>query len=395
MARRKRGTPPAYLLHRASGQAYSTYRGRSEYFGPHGTPESRRRYQDFLRRWEAAERAAEPAPPAPPGCTVEMLAGRWFHHAERRYRRDDGTATPEVRTARGVLRALVAAFGECRADDFRARELRALRQTWVDAGLCRRTCNRYAGIVRRCWRWAVEHDLVAPETLVSLASVRDLDRREAPDYPPVAPVEWARVEAALPHLTRHVRALVLVQWWVGCRPGEACRMRRSEIDQSGRAAANGRTVRLEGVWTFSPTQHKTRHKGRHLCYLLGPRARELLTPWVDAATRPDDYLFRPAEAMAEYYARLSRRAAPSGRVGRAGPCYSVEAYNHAVADACRKAGVERFSVNALRHAALTRFDEAVGLELASRIAGHASADTTSIYVAGDLRRAAEAVERLS
>jgi len=47
--RRRRGEPPPYLLDKSTMQSYATINGKKHYFGKHDSPESRRRYKEFLR----------------------------------------------------------------------------------------------------------------------------------------------------------------------------------------------------------------------------------------------------------------------------------------------------------------------------------------------------------
>src|SRR5579872_56647 len=66
------------------------------------------------------------------------------------------------------------------------------------------------------------------------------------------------------HRTRHVRGLVKFQWLTGCRPGEACRLRRCDIEMGGT------------VWLYKPKKHKTAWRGKSRTVVIGPKAQELL-----------------------------------------------------------------------------------------------------------------------
>jgi hypothetical protein len=46
----RRFTVPAYQLHRGSGQAKVRIDGEDIYLGPHGSPESRERYEELVRK---------------------------------------------------------------------------------------------------------------------------------------------------------------------------------------------------------------------------------------------------------------------------------------------------------------------------------------------------------
>jgi integrase len=406
MGRRRRGDVPPYLLHKSSGQAYSTWGGETAYHGRHGSPESRRAYQEFLARWEAAQ-AAGGVPAVPEGSwTVRELCLAFLEEARLHYRHEDGTPTGTYEAFARVARGLVGLHGGLGAADYRARHLRELRDGWVAAGFARVTVNKYAGQARHIFRWGVARDdrLVPAEVLVSLGALPGLreGRTEAPERPPVPPAPEQSVWAALPFLPRQLRAIVLVQWHAGPRPGEVCRMKGSEVHRDGRARLGRHAVHVAtGGWVFQPSRHKTRHANKFVAYVLGPKARAVLEPWLRAD--PEEYLFSPREAEAE---RLAARRAAADAPGRKrrrgkggparvpGPCYRESSYGGALRKACARAGAEPFAPHQLRHAFLTRVEADCGMEDARKAVCHSSLEATAVYVASDLRRAAEIAELL-
>lgn len=62
-------------------------------------------------------------------------------------------------------------------------------------------------------------------------------------------------------------------------------------------------------------------------------------------------------------------------------------YAQTIARACKKAGIESWAPNRLRHAAATEIRKLHGLEAAQVIAGHAQANVTQIYAERDLDKA--------
>src|SRR5262249_41631121 len=122
-------------------------------------------------------------------------------------------------------------------------------------------------------------------------------RTSAPESKPVKPVDDRTVDATLPFVNSHVAGLIEFQRLTGCRPGEACRLRRCDIDTS------------EAVWTFNPPQHQTAHHGQDRSIAIGPRGQSLLKRFF--TPNAADYLFSPARAMAEVFAeRSARRKTP-------------------------------------------------------------------------------------
>ena len=57
----------------------------------------------------------------------------------------------------------------------------------------------------------------------------------------------------------------------------------------------------DGLWVCRPSEHKTEHHDATRVVLIGPRAQEVLRPWLDRA--PEAYCFSPVEAVAARNAR--------------------------------------------------------------------------------------------
>src|SRR5262249_5478871 len=160
--------------------------------------------------------------------------------------------------------------------------------------------------------------------------------------------------------------------------GEVTAMRPCDIMQGA-----------DGVWVYRPHEHKTEHFGATRHVLIGPRAQEVLRPWLDRA--PEAYCFSPAEAVAARNARspAHRRSpiTPSQARGKpkphpkrsAGARYDKDSYRWAIRKACQKAGVPVWHPNQLRHTAATEIRAKFGLDAAQAVLGHAKADVTQVY----------------
>jgi integrase len=140
----------------------------------------------------------------------------------------------------------------------------------VDADLSRGLINRRIGKVVRVFKWGVGEELVPVAVYQALRAVPGLQkgRCEAREAPPVLPVDAARVEATLPFLLPPVAAMVRLQHLTGMRPGEACAMRAEDIHRTG------------AVWLYRPGHHKTKHRGKARVVAIGPRAQEVLRPFL-------------------------------------------------------------------------------------------------------------------
>jgi integrase len=179
--------------------------------------------------------------------------------------------------------------------------------------------------------------------------------------------------------------MVEIQQLTGMRPGEVCRLTTGQIDRSGE------------VWIYSPVKHKTVDlgKGRHVA--IGPRAQEILTPWLRAD--PDAPLFQPVEAMRYEHShrgdgtRIGKKRKKNPRRAP-GLVYSAAVYRHAVARACRRAGVPAIHPNRLRHTFATRTRKEFGLEHAQTALGHSKADVTQVYAERDLQKAVEVARQI-
>jgi integrase len=133
----------------------------------------------------------------------------------------------------------------------------------LNDGRSRSECNRRVSLIKRIMKWAVSEELVPPAVYQAVASVPGLQRGRttARETVPVGPVDDAVVDATLPFLNRHVRGLVEFQRLTGCRPGEACSVRRSDIDTGGH------------LWLYRPHRHKNAYRGLTRTIVLGPIPR--------------------------------------------------------------------------------------------------------------------------
>jgi integrase len=442
---RPRKSVPSYRLHRQSGQAVVTLADglagrRDVLLGKYGTPESRAEYARVLAEWEANGRRLPPrsAEGSAPDLSVNEVALAYWKYAEAYYGFDRGRKDT-AHNVRDALRVLKELYGHTRAADFGPLALKACRAQMVKKDWSRNYVNAQVGRVRRMFRWAASEQLVPAAVYEALRTVEGLrrGRTEARETRKVRPVSAEHVEATLPHLSALVRALVRFQLFTGCRPDEACRVRPLDLDTGN-----------PSCWVYRPGsdqgehgQHKTAHHDHERLVLIGPRAQEVLRPYL--GTKLDAYCFSPAEA--ERLRGLDRRAArqtpltPSQRArkpkaGRKRPPqdrYLVTSYRNAIYRACdrafplpdrlapkeeggkresraawwarltadEKAEVRawrrehRWHPNRLRHSRATEL-RPHGLDVVKTILGHSKVETTQIYSEKDLAAAMELVARI-
>src|SRR5581483_10835254 len=97
----------------------------------------------------------------------------------------------------------------------------------------------------------------------ALATVRGLQagRCDARESEPVTPVEWDVVRQTVRDVTPTVRAMILLQWHTGARPGEVCKIRTRDIDRTGT------------VWLYTVPMHKTVRTGKSRVIAIGRKGQ--------------------------------------------------------------------------------------------------------------------------
>ncbi|MFH0983842.1 MAG: site-specific integrase [Planctomycetota bacterium] len=377
---------PRYCCHKPTDRAYVRLNGRAVYLGRWLSPESEVEYDRVLAEWLAHGRRP---PDTPSDLTVNEVLAAYLPHVESYYMKD-GKPTSERALIALALKPVRQLYGDIPAAGFKPSALLAVQQTYIDAGYVRIQVNGHVKRIRRMFRWAVERELVPADVLHGLQAVSGLrrGRSEARESEPIRPVHDAHVDAIRPHVARQVWAMIELQRLTGMRSGEVTIMRGCDIDTTGR------------VWFYRPSSHKTEHHGHERVVELGPRAQDIIRPFL----KPDlaAFLFSPADAESERRAaRTAERKTPPGQgntVGTnrkrkprksPGPRYDVDSYRRAIAEACIKADVPHWHPHQLRHSFATRIRKQYGLETARVMCGHKSMAITETYAEIDRTKAAE------
>jgi integrase len=156
---------------------------------------------------------------------------------------------------------------------------------------------------------------------------------------------------------------------------------------------------------YRPVLHKTAYRGKSRSIPLGPRAREVVVPFLDGR-EPTAFLFSPLDARRERYARM--RSARKTKVQPSQACratdspkkvpgvrYHTGSYAQAVKRGIEKANAARaeeaaaggrepvllphWHPNQLRHTHATEVRSKYGLEAAGAALGHTRLSVTEIY----------------
>jgi integrase len=415
---------PKYRRHKQSGQAIVTLDGRDFLLGPHGTKASRLEYDRRISEWIANGRRLRNDDDT---AVIEVInAYRKF--AERYYRKN-GHVTREYGCIREALKIVRALYGRTNANDFGPLALKAVRQRMIENGWSRGYINKSIGRIRRCFKWAVENELVRPDIHHGLMAVSGLrkGRSDARDPDPVQPIDDVTVQATLPHVQAVVADMIRLQRLTGCRPEDVCNIRPCDVDTTG------------DVWLYRPATHKMEHHSRERTVAIGPKAQNILRPYL--LRDKEAYCFAPTDSERKRrQGQHEDRVTPlqyGNRPGTnckrnpkrsAGAQYTTASYRRAIHRACDLAfpppeplakrddetaakwrerlavkqlaelkqwqQQHRWSPNRLRHSAATEIRQRYGLEAAQVTLGHAAADVTQIYAERDLQKAIEVMREV-
>jgi hypothetical protein len=219
MPRTPKGSLPKLRLHKPSGRAVVTVRGRDHYLGKFGSKEAQVAYHRLLARL-LADRPAPTARPLPGAMALNEVALHFLEYGERHYRRD-GRPTGELDNVKHALGPLCRLYGDTPADqiDFAA-ALEAVREDMVRAGLARTTINAPVNRLRRVVRYGVRNKWIPAEALAQVdakvfpglqAGRRD-DVREPKPRRPVTEGQLAATAPSCPGRWRRWRG------WSGSPP---------------------------------------------------------------------------------------------------------------------------------------------------------------------------------
>ncbi len=397
---------PTYRLHKATGQACTTIRRKTYYFGRHGTAASKRKYKDLLAKYLLAP------DPSTFGEDVAKLslaevARSYALHAKAYY----GAESQEYRNIAMALRPVSELMPRKPACEFGPLEFKLIRQWWLNRDVSRQYANHQMRRITRAIKWMVSEGMLAPSVHQAVKCVTPLTKGhcKAKEAPPVTPVGDATVDATLPHLSSTVAAMVRFQRLAGCRPGEVCKLKPNMVD------------RTNPVWEIRLEHHKTAWRGKSRTIYVGPQAQAVLQPYLNR--KDDAFCFNPREAVRQKLkAREESRETPksygnspgTNRVTKPsrkpGSCYSTASYGRSIKYGCRLAfpapegfkgealkrwrSEHQWAPNQLRHAMASEIRKRAGLEAASVLLGHSGLAITQTYAEQDREKAMEVIARL-
>lgn len=375
----------SYRLHKATGQAICWFDGKIYYLGKFDSEDSKDKYQ----RIKAEILTNTHFGLEPKRISVAEAVVKYLEYAKTYY-----NSGSEYKGLVDACKPLVELYPDLHLRDFKIPQFRACRDYWVGRGCARQYVNKQANRVLRIVKWWISQDWIAESTHHGLKCVEPLKagRCESPEAKPVVPVSNADVELTIPHLPPVLQDMVRLHRLIACRPGEICSLKPAMIDTRG------------DVWAIRMVKHKNAWRGHDRIIYVGPQGQAILKPYLTKTA--DEYCFSPREAVKQ---RLSQREASrktplscgnrrgSNRVKYPatipGECYTTMSYGHAIAYACKKAKIAKWSPNQLRHSAATIIREMEGLESACLLLGHKSVDSTQLYAEISKARAMEVARK--
>ncbi len=380
---------PSYRRH-CSGQARVTIRSRDIMLGPFDSPESHEKYGKVIAEYLASQTPRTFAKPVDIVLIGELVAD-YLIYAQAYF----GDAK-EGKNVKRAVKPVAALYAELPVEEFGALQFKAVREQWLlDGTRARGYVNGQMARVLRFLKWAVSEGKMPSSVVESCRCVSSLKRGkcQATESEPIMPVELKLVDATLPHLTRVVGDMVRFQLATGCRPGEVVQITPAMVD------------RTDEVWTISIREHKTAWRGREKCIYVGPKAQEVLRPYLLRGS--DEPCFSPIESERQ---RLSEKHAarvtplscgnrPGWKVTRRpknppGRAFTTGSYANSIRHACKREKLDHWSPNQLRHTAATLIRKQFGLEAAQVILGHSKLSVTQVYAERDRQKAIDIAKKI-
>jgi integrase len=338
---------------------------------------------------EAANEEAAAGPSAYTMTIVEMLE-KYALHMEEYYQSSPKT-WERVKPALRVLRRF---YGDCYPEEFGLREMRILRDYFIQHGAVdggkgwvRVSVNRGVQNIIRFFRWSASMEYCTAEIYTKLTTLEPLrkGRSSAKESKPVRPVPPEDIEATKKYVSPPVAAMIDLQLCTGARPGEIRLMKVGDIDRS------------EETWILRLENHKTAHHGKVREIPFGPKARAILAEWM-LGKDDDEYIFQPIRGnglpSVKGQPRRPNQLPDERKTERTvGECYTKDSYNKAIRRGCKNAGVPHWHPHRLRHNAATELRKLYGVETAQVILGHSSLSTTQIYAEAYLKKVKDIAEQ--
>ncbi|MCP4709712.1 MAG: site-specific integrase, partial [Planctomycetes bacterium] len=215
---------------------------------------------------------------------ISGLAQAYLKHCQSYYRK-----SREPENIKNALSWLLKQYANESPEEFGPLKLKALRDKMIKARHARSTINKRIGMIKRMFNWAAENEMIHESTASALYKVKNLqaDRSDAKETEPIRPVDIRVFNKVVDHAGYTIGDMMRLQLLTGMRSSELCTLRPVDIQTKGK------------IWFYTPTEHKTKHKGKERVIAIGPQAQAVLKPYLDR--KVDTYCFNPQEALQQMY----------------------------------------------------------------------------------------------
>jgi integrase len=402
MGRRASNDFPRPRLHKRTGQARVRFAGREVWLGRWGSPEADAKYRQLLAAWSTGGEAVEAITPTPrrrpdpvaaaapvrdDQLTVGALLVRYL--LEVKAERPVDRKHAKWWLARSIANALQGRRS-IPLDQFGPKMLAEIQRELAEqpmprkcGGHSKRSRAQVAKLVngiRAMFQWAVAEELVTPDRLVALRSVKPPKAGKVREGDPREPVKDEHIDAALPHLPPVAAAIVQFCRLTACRPSEAMSLRMADVEQ------------LAGVWKWTLAKHKNAHRGKRRVIAIGQRAAAIARQW--SAGKPATAIVFTRDGVGRRPATRAAATIPMQGDPRKEMPWDAELLRKHVARACKAAGIPTWTPYQLRHTALTKARNEAGLEAAAAVGGHAASRMTEEYARDTFDLAAQVAARI-
>ncbi len=217
---------PSYRLHKATGQAAVTLAGKHYYLGPHGSPESKRKFNRLVTEYLSSGGSKAFGKSSEALSLAEVLLA-YMTHAKAYY----GTgSSSDFHRMKPVVKAARILYGNEPAISFGHVQFKAVRESLMKpipvSNVPKTDPKRKAKIIRsrvyvnrsmarllRIFKWAASEGMLPPEIYAALKIIEPLKagRTKAPETRRILPVPQDLVDRTLTILVPVVADMVRFQ----------------------------------------------------------------------------------------------------------------------------------------------------------------------------------------
>jgi integrase len=379
---------PKYRKHSTRNLGFVEVNGKRFYLpGKYNSHESLSAYADFIKKIATKTNSAslhslDLRATRGDDVPISYLVAKFLDYAQKSYVKNGRSTRNYERYRDYILPPLVELYSEIPTRLFGPIDLRNIRDKYIERGLCRNEVNDRTTRLKFVFSWGVGEELVPESVAGALRYVKGLEKGKttARETEPITSVSNTIIEKTLPFLPVIVADMVLLQRELGCRPSEVCNIRWCDIDQS------------DNIWIYEPYEHKTEHRNKKRYIAIRKNGQTILEQY---RHRPvTEFIFSPKETIRIMDENKKNKKKKSKRLIQCNGKYSTQSYEKAIKRAAKRAGVEHWAPNRIRHRFATDTDFNLDKETARILLGHSRESTTDGYIDQDKEKIRKAARLL-